>query len=296
LEAADKASTSTESLDAGEFAEKDIEEAAARITDLLSTPTFGTFAQLAAMLNFKLALEAVPDDGRQRLLIKGNLIPKADLTLIEGIGPKISQLLYSSGILSFSQLASIKLKDLRKILDEADLKFIDPTTWPEQAKLAAAGDWETLHTLQDELKGGKRVDAQESARKAALQISDIWHSAKFTSFAQLLGALKFDLGLKYIPDDGKQTIQVEGPLILNDDLTRIEGIGPKIARLLQEAGIVSFTQLASTDAKDLQKILAKAKLKYIDPATWPEQATLAARGDWEALDALQEILKGGRRV
>jgi len=82
-----------------------------------------------------------------------------------------------------------------------------------------------------------------------------------------------------------------------DDLTRIEGIGPKISSLLQAAGITTFAQLAATDVSRLKKILAEARLTALaDPTTWPEQASLAAAGKWEALKRLQSELKGGRRV
>lgn len=81
-----------------------------------------------------------------------------------------------------------------------------------------------------------------------------------------------------------------------DDLTRIEGIGPKINQLLNEAGIMSFAQLAQPDVKDQQSILHQAGPRYsmADPASWPEQARLAAAGDWEALQTLTEQLRGGR--
>ena len=82
-----------------------------------------------------------------------------------------------------------------------------------------------------------------------------------------------------------------------DDLKRIEGIGPKIASLLQAAGITTFAHLASTDVRKLKKIIAEAGLTALaDPTTWPEQATLAATGEWDALEALQDELKGGRRA
>lgn len=81
-----------------------------------------------------------------------------------------------------------------------------------------------------------------------------------------------------------------------DDLTCIEGIGPKISGLLQAAGIVTFAHLASTDVKRLKQIIAEAGLTALaDPTTWPEQAGLAATGQWDALETLQEELKGGRR-
>lgn len=81
-----------------------------------------------------------------------------------------------------------------------------------------------------------------------------------------------------------------------DNLTRIEGIGPKIAGLLQEANIATFDQLAATEVSRLEEILETAALRMIDPTTWPEQASLAASGEWETLEALQDLLKGGRRA
>ena len=81
-----------------------------------------------------------------------------------------------------------------------------------------------------------------------------------------------------------------------DDLTRIEGIGPKIAELLVAAEIRTFTALANADVDTLRSILADAGSRYQmhDPGTWPEQAGLAAAGDWDALDSLQDRLDGGR--
>jgi len=80
-----------------------------------------------------------------------------------------------------------------------------------------------------------------------------------------------------------------------DDLTRLEGIGPKISKLLQDRGITTFIQLAETDVERLRQILHEANLRMADPSTWPEQAKLAAAGRWEALDALQKQLTVGRR-
>jgi len=80
-----------------------------------------------------------------------------------------------------------------------------------------------------------------------------------------------------------------------DDLTIIEGIGPKIASVLQAAGITSLTELAATDVGQLEEILTAAKLPLASPETWPEQAQLAAAGDLDGLKQLQDQLKGGRR-
>ncbi len=82
-----------------------------------------------------------------------------------------------------------------------------------------------------------------------------------------------------------------------DDLKIIEGIGPKIAALLQSQGIHTFRNLADADVERLRQILADARLSALaDPASWPQQARLAAAGDWAGLQALQDQLKGGREA
>jgi len=85
------------------------------------------------------------------------------------------------------------------------------------------------------------------------------------------------------------------PEEVQDDLKIIEGIGPKISALFNEAGIRTFAQLAQTDPAHLESILRESGLRLGDPSTWPEQARLAARGEWDALERLQDELKGGRR-
>ena len=80
-----------------------------------------------------------------------------------------------------------------------------------------------------------------------------------------------------------------------DDLEVIEGVGPKIAGLLRDAGITSFAELAATSVARLEEILEEAKLNLASPETWPQQAELAAAGDWDGLKEFQDQLKGGRK-
>ncbi len=87
--------------------------------------------------------------------------------------------------------------------------------------------------------------------------------------------------------------------VVADELERIDGIGPKISSVLQAAGITTFAALAATDVRRLEEVLETESprlLRLADPATWPEQARLAAAGDWEGLEAFQGTLRGGRRV
>jgi len=81
-----------------------------------------------------------------------------------------------------------------------------------------------------------------------------------------------------------------------DDLKKVEGIGPKIAGLLNDAGIITFADLAKAPIKTLKKVLADAgnRFKMHDPKTWAAQAELAAKGEWDKLKAWQGELKGGK--
>lgn len=80
-----------------------------------------------------------------------------DLTLIEGIGPKLSGVLQSEGVTTFAQLGAMSTEDLFTLLRRNNVgRVADPDTWPEQAQLAAEGRMDDLQRLQNELKGGRR--------------------------------------------------------------------------------------------------------------------------------------------
>jgi hypothetical protein len=81
---------------------------------------------------------------------------------------------------------------------------------------------------------------------------------------------------------------------LSDDLPRILGIGPKTAALLNTVGITTFAQLADTHVERLEEILGEAGLRLVDPQTWPDQARLAAAGQWDALARYQEAIRRRR--
>jgi len=81
-----------------------------------------------------------------------------------------------------------------------------------------------------------------------------------------------------------------------DDLTVLEGIGPKVSKVLNDIGIMSFADLAAADSDNVQQALNGAGMQYMDPAGWIDQAKLAAAGDMEGLTKLQDELKGGRKA
>jgi len=83
---------------------------------------------------------------------------------------------------------------------------------------------------------------------------------------------------------------------LADDLKALEGIGPKVEKLLNSLGIMSFADLAGADSIKVQEALNAAGMQYMNPEGWIEQAGLAAKGDMEGLMKLQDELKGGRKI
>ncbi len=81
-----------------------------------------------------------------------------------------------------------------------------------------------------------------------------------------------------------------------EDLRKVEGVGPKIAELLNNAGINTFAQLGATDVDRIKEILAEAGNRYAshNPGTWPRQAQMAADGKWDELKVWQDELDGGK--
>lgn len=79
-----------------------------------------------------------------------------DLTIVEGIGPKINELFHNAGIKTFAQLAAATVLQMRKILDAGGSRFriANPSTWAQQAALAAENKWTELKKLQDKLSAG----------------------------------------------------------------------------------------------------------------------------------------------
>ncbi len=181
-----------------------------------------------------------------------------DLTKIEGIGPAIAGHLRSAGITSYNELAGTKPTRIREILDQAGgFGGHDPSTWPDQAQLAAVGAWDQLKEWQDQLDGGRVVDGGDAGAES--------------------GA----------------TAAVDAE---PDDLTKIEGIGPRIAEHLNLNHIKTYAQLAEMDPKKVHEILVYGGFAAHDPATWPEQAKLAAAGNWDQLSQWQDELDGGKIV
>lgn len=96
--------------------------------------------------------------------VLGRSIELDDLTVVEGIGPKIQELCNGIGIRTWYDLAATEVSLLRTMLVDAGPRFRthDPGTWPEQGRLLAEGRWGEFKALTDSLDGGRAPDASAS--------------------------------------------------------------------------------------------------------------------------------------
>lgn len=191
-----------------------------------------------------------------------NIFSSDNLKIVEGIGPKVEALLKNHGITDWSALAATSSHQLRELLqgEGSSYRMINPDTWPHQAQLAHEGKWNEL------------IHYQKTA--------DITTGEETPSKAETL-AMRI-LGFSTNPED----------------LKIIEGIGPKIEKLLKDDGINTWSDLAVATVSRLQKILDDAgdNFRLAEPATWPKQAELAALGKWGELHEYQEYLQGGKEL
>jgi small subunit ribosomal protein S2 len=79
------------------------------------------------------------------------------------------------------------------------------------------------------------------------------------------------------------------------DLTKIEGIGPKAAEALIKAGIGTYAALADSTPEQIREILTEASstFAHLDPTSWPKQAVMAASASWDELKVWQDNVRGG---
>ncbi len=200
-------------------------------------------------------------DAESARTVFGKHVTEDDLQIVEGIGPKTETVLNDNGIHTWRQLGSTSVPQLQSILEVAGerYKLLNPGTWPKQARMAADGEWRKLRDYQEFLIGGVEPTA-----------------------AHL--------------DSTSVTYTLMGKEFRHDDLTIVEGIGPKIRELLHSRHIDTWLALAESDADQLREILHSAGEHYQihDPETWPRQARMAYEKQWDELLAYQDYLKGGR--
>lgn len=184
---------------------------------------------------------------------------KDDLTLIDGVGTFLEEKLNNLGITTYEQIASFD-EDMVENVTEAIEYFpgrIKKDDWVGQALRLAEG----MTTER------KEKDASILMSKGAVSRLEI-----------------------------ESTEEENTSKIKEDDLQAIEGIGPKIAELLTNAGVNTWQKLADSSVEDLKTILLEGgnRFKMHDPSSWSQQAQFAANRNWEKLKEYQDYLVGGR--
>ena len=224
-----------------------------------------------------------------------------DFAAIEGIGPKISEIIQKGNIKTFGALSNTSSTQIQSLLDGAGSKYnmANPGTWPDQASLAANNRWGALKSLQDVLDGGVYPDGSNKSGKSGSGDSSEKRNAdsKQDADSKRIGELEKEIAqMRKSQSIDLKAAKAAGISIKSDnDFTAIEGIGPKIDGLIQDDGIQTFSALSDTSPNHIQTILDNAGPKYqmANPGTWPDQASLAANNRWGALKALQDVLDGG---
>jgi len=180
------------------------------------------------------------------------------LQIIEGIGPKMEAVLNENGVVTWSQLAARTVPELQDILDKYGNKY----------QIIDPAPW------------------LEQARLAAAgKVEDLIKLQKIDGVSKLENLLYKD--------------QKSGfARYSQDDLKIVEGIGPKIEVLLNNAGIQTWRALSQAQLSAIKKILRAAGPKYrlAVPESWMLQAKLADSGEWERLKQCQDKLRDTRSI
>src|SRR5665213_1359770 len=218
-----------------------------------------------------------------------------------------------------------KAKALRPYVEPLITKAKDNTTHQRRLVFSHLQDKDAVKELFDVIsakiggrpggytrviKLGKRVgDAAEIAMIELVDYNEIYGKGK-GEVATTTKRTRRAGGRKKAADDTaekatvaedtttEQPVKAKSTAKKQDDLTKIEGIGPKAAEALHEGGIKTFAKLAKSTAEAIKEILEKSggHFNALDPATWPEQAQLAADDKWDELKEWQDKLIGGREA
>ncbi len=220
----------------------------------------------------------------------GKAIRWDDLKIVEGIGPKIEEILHNAGIKTWAALAAAPVEKLQEILDAAGprYKLSNPTSWPEQAKLADSENCDELTILQERLTGGRDIQIERTNYKA--QAKEMERTQKST------GLDEASVRKAHETEVGELSLKFLGKKVKADDHQIVEGIGPKIDELLRNAGISTWLELSKTAPEKIKAILDAAgpRFQMHNPATWPEQARLAHENKFEKLKSYQDQLNAGK--
>ncbi len=167
-----------------------------------------------------------------------------DLTNLQGIGPKAAKALGAAGITTYAALAAAGEPTLRKALHDKDM------TAPANI---ATWPMQADYAVHGDWRGLAKYNQKSTAGKAPAP-------------------------------KAKAAPAVAAPAAKPDDFTQLTGIGPRIASLLAEGGVTTYSALQHMSSEELREIITSGgALPPSSLDSWPIQASYAAKGDWNGL-------------
>lgn len=187
----------------------------------------------------------------------------------------------SAAATKLTEAEALKAKAAAKVSADAEAAAKARAKAEAEAKAkqesAAKAKAEAEAKAKQEAEAKAKAEAEAKAKEEAEAKAKAEAAAKKTQEAELKPKAK--------PAAGKP-----------DNLTVVEGIGPKMSAALVAAGIDTYAKLAAASEDTLRAAVESAGMRLAPSIpTWAEQAGYAAKGDWDGLKALQGTLKGGRR-
>ena len=158
--------------------------------------------------------------------------------------------------------------------------------WWNQSKYATSGDWAKFYALQNE----------QSAETTTTH-SSIAATPEPKTLSTLDSTLDPDLApLHATPKRATRRVTRQNQYQIyfnNDNLQIIEGVGPKIEKILKGAGYGTWGILANASYNDLKKVMSDAgpRFRIHNPKSWSKQAQLANDNKWEELINYQKFLE-----
>ena len=235
----------------------------------------------------------IPDRYQPGQLIKGKVTKITNFGVFVGLEDGLE------GLLHISELSDEKIEnpeDLVKVGDELEVKVLRVDTDERKIGLSRKRvDW----TPEEEAKAAEKEGGPAGAERVSASVSS-------TPDPNLQGGLGASGPLIQTPGSKAEEPKAAEPEAEKeeapaasaepDDLTKIEGIGPKVSELLTASGVSTFKELSDASADSIKATLTEAGGVYaaMEPASWPQQAALAAAGEWDKLQTLQDELDGGK--
>ncbi len=205
---------------------------------------------------------------------------------VEKIFPLYSPMIDKIEIIKRARVRRAKLYFVRDKVTKELRRIFRKTEELNIATKGAAELEEERKRAEEELKRQQEAEEKRKAEEEAKRAEE----EQATENSQQADALEPEA--EGDTADEKAEEKKEDAAAEADDLTKIEGIGPKIAEVLAENGITTFAQLADAKDEDVQEMIKDVKGNH-KADTWNEQAALARDGKWDELKKLQDKLDGG---